>query len=75
MGSSMEFFNERYAELATDLTNEFEDLKYGKEPNDLEFARLWIASNDARNYVIIGDPAVRLPTSATGVEIPAPSIC
>jgi hypothetical protein len=65
LGFAMEHFNLRYAELAADLTERIEAAELGREElADAELAIMWLQSNDARNYAVIGDPAVCLAASS-----------
>lgn len=65
VGWTTESFNLRYADLATTLTEAIENLEYG-EPNPYDIAGVWTSHNDARGYVVLGDPAVRIPFASPG---------
>lgn len=60
VGSAMEPLGRRHAEMSTLLNDALEEIRFGQRPDDLAIASLWTAHHDARNYVILGDPAVRL---------------
>jgi len=60
LGLAMEFMNQRYAELGTKLSEELLLVDGGFREDYLALVELWLARNDARNYIILGDPAVRL---------------
>jgi hypothetical protein len=62
VGWALEFFNNRYAELATGLTEDLENIRWQHNPpDDYTLTTRWTEHNDARSYVLLGDPAVRLP--------------
>lgn len=65
VGAAMDHFDVRYAALATELTAAFESIT---EPSDFQLAELWTANHDARGYVVIGDPAVRLKVAPTAAQ-------
>ncbi len=63
VGVALDEFSLRYSEISTLLTEEIADVKAGKPRDDALLARYWTANSDARNYVLVGDPAVRLSTT------------
>src|SRR5262249_17884961 len=65
VGHALEFVTQRYAALASELNAELEETKYGKPPDALRLASLWVGQHDARSLVLAGDPAVRLAVPAT----------
>ncbi len=59
IGHAFQVFNERYGEFSTDLTQTLEDAQWMPvDPHEL--VGKWTANNDAKNYVVLGDPAVRV---------------
>jgi hypothetical protein len=61
VGDATDQFNIIQGARSMTLTEELENIKFGKQVPPAELARLWMARNDARNYALLGDPAVKLP--------------
>jgi hypothetical protein len=65
IGTAMDYFNERYSVTATRLTGllQYWDPESGSgiRPDPFELSLNWTAHNDARNYILLGDPAAKYP--------------
>jgi hypothetical protein len=60
LGLAMEYVSARYATTATQLVDLLHQTRaWGRVVDDRELANLWIATNDARNFLLVGDPAIR----------------
>jgi len=64
VGYAMEFFNQEYAELASDCNQGIQN----KTKNDQEIATLWTRSHNARNFAVFGDPAVKVAVGHSSAE-------
>lgn len=69
LGYAMDYINVRCASMSSQLADELYKVQvYHKDPDKPKISRLWTANNDARNYVIVGDPAVCLPVGPEGED-------
>jgi hypothetical protein len=60
-------FNMKYAEISSDLSADLDELMWDPQyMSAYELAHRWTANNDARSYVVVGDPAARLPLAQDG---------
>jgi hypothetical protein len=66
LGFATDQFNMRQGVLSSMLANQLENMSFGKQVSRADLNALWIARNDARNYALLGDPAVRLPVEQMG---------
>ena len=60
IGQATDVFNMRWATLSAQLAEAQLDLKFGGQTPLDKLGRMWVARDDARNFMILGDPAVRL---------------
>ena len=60
VGHSTRDISEKYAVLSGDLLQKLDQTQGGAPPSDEGLASTWSERNDAQNYIVLGDPAVRL---------------
>ncbi|MGH9151598.1 MAG: C25 family cysteine peptidase [Acidimicrobiales bacterium] len=60
VGAALGDFNDKYAALSTNLASLLREMDYGLSVPPSRLAALWTERNDAQNFVLLGDPAVRL---------------
>jgi hypothetical protein len=61
VGQACDMFNLRWAILSAELADDERTRMLSPgEVSDIMLANRWVARNDARNYLLFGDPAVRL---------------
>lgn len=70
VGHAMDAINTLYGSISAQLTHELAEHTYTpRSPGEL--ANLWTGNNDARNYMVIGDPAVALAVAPDPASVKA----
>lgn len=61
IGDALDQFGVTHATMAMQLADELENIRFGKQVDPAVLAVMWMARNNARSMLLLGDPAVRLP--------------
>lgn len=62
VGLAMQYFGRRYADLAVQFSQALLEAQENGDDEPLQRSLLWTAYHDARAFVLLGDPAVRIHT-------------
>jgi hypothetical protein len=66
IGQCTDQFNLRWAVLSAELDElQRQNALFPGQVSDASLANRWVARDDARNYLILGDPACRIRADAT----------
>ncbi|MEN3333320.1 MAG: hypothetical protein V7641_2685 [Blastocatellia bacterium] len=68
VGYATDQFDIRRVAVSDRLADKLRDIARGAQVSDNQLLGLWIERNDARNYVVLGDPAVRLRVADLAVR-------
>ena len=49
----------QWAAFGNELAERTRDREHGLTVSNQQLANLWVSHNDARNYIVLGDPAVQ----------------
>jgi hypothetical protein len=60
VGHATKDISDKYALFAAELLTKLDPGNPGPPPSDADLAWTWVERNDARNYILLGDPAVRV---------------
>jgi hypothetical protein len=73
LGYALEYFNQYHSAVGAELGDVLQKVqKFNFDPDPSELSYLWTTTNDARNFVVVGDPAVRFPAAAPRPETGGP---
>jgi hypothetical protein len=61
IGFAVEYCQDRYVELATELNEMLDDIRFGRSYDDTALVEIFTAANNLKNLAVLGDPAVRIP--------------
>ncbi|MGP0063138.1 MAG: hypothetical protein ACLQGP_05975 [Isosphaeraceae bacterium] len=60
VGMATKDFSDRYSNYSVGILNQLAGTNTNENASATQMAALWIERNDAQNYILLGDPAVRL---------------
>jgi len=60
VGHATKDFSEKYASLSASLLDALDKSRPGERLDEVDLAWAWVERNDAQNYIVLGDPAVRI---------------
>ena len=69
IGHALEYFNRKHASTSVSLVRLLDEKRRGEEVDDYQLIDTWVSNHDSRNYIILGDPAVRLCVNLENEEI------
>lgn len=69
IGHAFDYFNRKHASSSVGLVSLLDEQRRGEKVDEYDLIDTWISNHDARDYIILGDPAVRLCVDWEGDQL------